>query len=208
MNENLNSLVYRVKKGGSDADIAFADILKILTPELKKIASKYYISGGDSEDVLQEARIGVWKAIESWSADGGMNFKNFALNLCCKRHIITVMSTANRKKYAILNQSVSYDMPINTGDEGEQTLADFIEDPNSKLLENFIKQEEYKDNHQKIMSKLTDLEKHIYLYYLQDYSYREIANGLHIKTKAVDNALMRIRKKASEIYSKYVEENN
>jgi len=189
---------------------SFDKILSILNPELKKMATKYYINGSDAEDVLQEARIGVWKAVEDWQPSGGMSFKNFAINLCCKRHIITAMATANRKKYTILNQSISYEIPIITNDpsDTEQSLADFIEDPNSELINHFISRDERETRHRRILSKLTNMERSIYLYFMQDLSYREIAENLGIKTKAVDNALMRIRKKAAEVMNEIDEENN
>ena len=84
--ETLECLAERAKNGDH---YAFDVILKELEYEIKKLISKYYIPGGDADDTLQEAYIGIWKAVEDWTATGGMSFKNFAINICCKRHIIT-----------------------------------------------------------------------------------------------------------------------
>ena len=82
-------------KGGDDR--AFDKILSELEPELKKISKRYFISGSDPQDVLQEGRIGVWKAVMDFDDSKDMSFKNFALNLCVKRHVITAVAAANRK---------------------------------------------------------------------------------------------------------------
>jgi RNA polymerase sporulation-specific sigma factor len=196
-------LVSKAKKGDSRA---FQDILKELDIDLKKIASKYYINGADAQDTLQEARIGVWKAVVDWQVDGGMSFKNFAISLCCKRHIITAMSTANRKKYDPLNSAISLSLPLaSSEDDNEQYLADFIPDPKLSTLDTYISQEEYDLWCERICSKLTNLEKAIFYEYMFGQSYNEIAEVLGVKSKAVDNALMRIRKKAAEIYEECLE---
>ena len=57
-----------------------------------------------------------------------------------------------------------------------------------------------------ICNKLTKLERAIFQEYMKSQSYNDIAENLGIKSKAVDNALMRIRKKASELYIIFREE--
>jgi RNA polymerase sporulation-specific sigma factor len=196
--QEFTILVIDAKGGNQKAcDI----ILKELDIDLKKLVSKYYINGADAQDTLQEARIGVFKAIMDWQVNGGMSFKNFAINMCCKRHIITAISTANRKKYDPLNSAISLSLPLTTGeDDNEQYLADFIPDPSPSTLDQYIIQEEHADYCRKICNKLTPLEKTIFQEYIKAQSYNEIAQALGIKPKAVDNALMRIRKKAADIY--------
>jgi RNA polymerase sporulation-specific sigma factor len=194
----LEDLAIRAKNGDTKA---FDIILKELNSEIRKLTSKYYIPGSDSEDTLQEAYIGIWKAVEDWTSTGGMSFKNFAINICCKRHIITAMSAANRKKYDLLNTSISLSLPIGGGDgDSEQYLGDFLPDPNLSPQDQYIADEEYDANSMKICNKLTDLEKMIFWEYMKGQTYSEIADVLDIKTKAVDNALMRIRKKASTLW--------
>ena len=196
--ENLELLAKRAKGGEAKA---FDIILQQLHGEIKRITSKYYIPGGDEDDVLQEAYIGIWKAVQDWTETGGMSFKNFAINICCKRHIITALSTSNRKKYDILNTAVSLSLPIMGGDDdNEQYLGDFLPDTAPSPEDQCLLREEYMSNSSKICSKLTKLENLIFREYIKGQSYSEIADVLSIKTKAVDNALMRIRKKASSVW--------
>jgi RNA polymerase sporulation-specific sigma factor len=197
----LKNLVRKAKNGDEKS---FDEIVKILESDLKKIANKYYIVGSDDQDVLQECRIGVWKAIKDFDEQGGMTFKNFSVNLCVKRHLITAMSHANTQKFKIQNEAVSLSTPVSHNEEdGIQTYADFIPDPESDLLNKYIVQEEFSTNLSLISEKLTDLESSIFSQYSVNSSYKDIAQVLNVKPKTVDNALMRIRKKASESYQYY-----
>jgi RNA polymerase sporulation-specific sigma factor len=198
----LKQLVRKAKEGD---DKAFDKIIKILEPDLKKITSKYYIIGSDDQDVLQECRIGVWKAIKDYDEEGGMTFKNFSVNLCVKRHLITAMSHANTQKFKLQNEAVSLSAPVSKSeDDGVQTYADFIPDHNSDLLQQYIVQEEFSVNLNMISDKLTDLECSIFEQYAFNSSYKDIASALNVKPKTVDNALMRIRKKSQEAYQYYL----
>jgi len=198
-------LKYLVRKAKAGDDRAFKEIIKILDSDLKKISNKYYIVGSDDNDVLQECRIGVWKAIKDFDENGGMTFKNFSVNLCVKRHLITAMSHANTQKFKLQNDAVSLSTPISQNDEdGVQTYADYIPDPSADLLNQYIIQEEFNTNLELIAEKLTDLEASIFNQYAYNSSYKDIAKALDVKPKTVDNALMRIRKKSSETYQHYL----
>jgi len=199
----LLNLVRKAKEGD---DKSFDKIIKILEHDLKKIASKFFIVGSDDQDVLQECKIGVWKAIKDFDESGGMSFKNFSLSLCCKRHLITAMSHANTLKYKLHNESVSLSSPTSQHvDDITLTYADVIEDPNSNLLDNYIEMEEFNENINLIKGKLTKLELSIFNQYAYNSSYKDIAEVLDVKPKTVDNALMRIRKKSAESYKIYNE---
>jgi len=197
----LTNLARKAKEGD---DKAFDKIIKILEPDLKKMSNKFYIAGSDDQDVLQECRIGVWKAIKDFDNGAGMSFRNFAVSLCVKRHLITAMSHANTQKFKIQNTAISLSAPASQSDEeGVQTQADFIPDPNSDLLENYIIQEEFNTNLSMITENLTGLEFSIFGQYAFNSSYKDIASALDVKPKTVDNALMRIRKKSSLVYLTY-----
>lgn len=197
-------IVNLVKKAKEGDNKAFNKILKIFDQDIKKLANKFYIVGSDEQDVLQESKIGVWKAIKDFDENAGMSFKNFSL-LCCKRHLITAMSHANTLKFKLQNEAVSLSAPTSHQvDDITLTYADIIEDKNSNLLLNYIKQEEFNDNLSLIEGKLTKLEMAIFNQYAHNSSYKDIADALEIKPKTVDNALMRVRRKGSEAYQMYV----
>ena len=70
-------------------------------------ASSYFLAGGDSEDLIQEGLVGLYKAIRDFRTDRESSFRNFA-ELCITRQIITAVKTATRNKHTPLNQYVSF----------------------------------------------------------------------------------------------------
>jgi RNA polymerase sporulation-specific sigma factor len=156
----LLSLVRRAKKGD---DRAFSLILKELEPDIKKKTNRFYIRGSEKEDVLQEARIGLWKAIEDFDENGGMAFRYFAVNLCVPRRLITQISSANRNKFKLQNEAISLATPVRTDlDDSEQSLGDFIEDDKSDLLVDILVQEEFEELSDILKIRLTPLEKSVF----------------------------------------------
>ena len=70
-------------------------------------ASSYFLVGGDSEDLVQEGLVGLYKAIRDFRPDRESSFRNFA-ELCITRQIITAVKTATRNKHTPLNGYVSF----------------------------------------------------------------------------------------------------
>jgi RNA polymerase sigma-H factor len=197
-------LLLLVEKARNKDNAAFAELMRIFEPELRMIAQRLYIAGSDSSDVLQETYIGLWSAVEKYSEESGTSFHHFAINVCCKRRIYTSIKSSNGKKFKIHNTAESLDRPIVTDDDdSSQTLADFLVDHNPSPLDIIINQSEYSDNVGELESRMTGMEKTVFNSYKKDHTYHEIGEELDIKPKAADNALMRIRKKASKIYQEY-----
>src|ERR1700684_3316785 len=91
-------------------------------------ASSYFLAGGDSEDLIQEGLVGLYKAIRDFRTDRESSFRNFA-ELCITRQIITAVKTATRNKHTPLNQYVSFSStPAGAGDD-VPTLAQTIAGP-------------------------------------------------------------------------------
>ena len=89
-------------------------------------ASSYFLIGGDSDDLIQEGLVGLYKAIRDYRSDRESSFRNFA-ELCITRQIITAVKTATRNKHTPLNSYVSFSQtPAAAGEEGEPTMADVL----------------------------------------------------------------------------------
>lgn len=196
--ETIVSLVKKAKDGD---DLAFNLLLEMLEPQIKCQCKKFYLPGGDSEDILQEARIGLYKAVQDYNNESfDTNFENFALRICIRRRLITIISSAQRGKAEPLNKSYSLDMPI-ISDKNEtsgQTIGDLVIDENAEPSKQLIEQERLLLIKNVLYAKLTDLEAKVLQEYELESSYKEIAEALDISEKCVDNSLMRIRKKAKE----------
>ena len=202
-------IVRKAKRGESKS---FNYLLKMVEPDLKKICNHYFIVGADREDVMQELRLGVYKAVNSYDCTKDTTFKNFCVNLVCKRHLATAIASAKRMKNSALNDSISLDAPFILNDDGNfHTLGDYIpekknpydESPPVNLLEDIIVREELELNSSLLLEKLTPLEADIFVEYCLRSSYKDISNTLNVPAKCVDNALTRIRKKATEVYTQF-----
>ena len=88
-------------------------------------ASSYFLIGGDSDDLIQEGLVGLYKAIRDYRTDRESSFRNFA-ELCITRQIITAVKTATRNKHAPLNQYVSF---ASTPGRRRRRRADARRDP-------------------------------------------------------------------------------
>ena len=163
-------------------------------------ANKYYINGAEKDDLIQEGYIGLFKAVKSFKPEEENSFKNFA-NLCIERQMITAVKGSNRQKHIPLNSyiSLSNETYENNDGEKESQLIDLlssetVEDP----LETITKNEYYQNVEESINNSLSKFEKQVLNEYIKGKSYIEIAEDLQSDTKAIDNAIQRIRKKTEK----------
>jgi RNA polymerase sporulation-specific sigma factor len=158
-------------------------------------ASSYFLAGGDSDDLIQEGLVGLYKAIRDFRSDRESSFRNFA-ELCITRQIITAVKTATRNKHTPLNQYVSFSStPTAAGDDVptlDQTIAGpTIHDPVNRV----ISSEELRSLVGCLSTALSELESRVLSLYLDGCSYELIAERLGCDTKTVDNALQRVKRK-------------
>ena len=71
---------------------------------IMSVARRYFVPGGDHEDVRQQAMIGFWKSVRDFTPDAGASFPSFA-RTCMQRQVITAVKAANRMKHSPLNES-------------------------------------------------------------------------------------------------------
>ncbi len=159
-------------------------------------ASSYFLAGGDSEDLIQEGLIGLYKAIRDFRADKETSFRSFA-ELCVTRQIITAIKTATRYKHAPLNTYVSFSYtPAGHESEGECTLGDALPGPSvNDPSVCVISTEELQSLVFCLGSGLSPLEADALRLYLDGLSYEQMAEELGCDTKTIDNALQRVKRK-------------
>ena len=156
----------------------------------------YFLVGAEKEDLLQVGMIGLWQAIVDYRADKAISFPAFA-RICIQRHIITAIKTATRQKQIPLNTSLSLESPPDESNT-EWSLADILtSDETVDPEELVLKREDSMLLHEMLQQMLSDFEWRVLTGYKVGKSYREIAYELQCKTKSVDNALARIKRKVS-----------
>lgn len=157
-------------------------------------ARTYFLVGADHEDVVQEGMIGLYKAIRDFRCDRLARFRAFA-ELCVTRQIITAVKTATRQKHSPLNSYVSLYYPAADA-ESEGSLLDCI--PDERVVDPaawLIERRDSRTLHDSVRNALSDLESKVLQRYLEGKSYREMSRELRCRTKCIDNALQRIKRK-------------
>ncbi len=189
-------LVSKYQNGDNEA----ADFLVCKYKNLVRMHSRpYFLIGADSDDLIQEAMIGLYKAIRDYKADRGVVFMTFA-SLCIERQIITAVDSYNRQNNGPLNTYVSLYTPVTDESGGDAVLSDVISSEEKLNPETiFIAAEQTGQFLTNLKRNLSKLECRILELYIGGFSYAEIASKLGKTIKSVDNAIQRIRNKINLI---------
>src|SRR2546423_12136751 len=156
----------------------------------------YFLVGAEREDLLQVGMIGLWQAIIDYQPAKATSFPAFA-KVCIHRHIITAIKAATRQKQLPLNTSLSLEVP-SEDEVADWNMSDILHtdltaDPEDLVL----RREDSKQLEELLQRLLSEFEWQVLSGYQLGKSYREIAAELRCKTKSVDNALARIKRKVS-----------
>lgn len=170
-------------------------ILDKYKPLVRKKANAMYLIGGETDDLIQEGMIGLFKAIRDFRLEKETSFFHFA-ELCITRQIYTVVEASNRKKHVPLNTYVSFYSEV--GEEGvplaETLTASELDEPEQLV----ISQESLNLFLERLRGKLSKMECEVLDDYLSGLNYQQIAVKMGKSPKAIDNALQRIKTKVSQ----------
>jgi len=157
-------------------------------------ARSYFLIGADTEDIIQEGMIGLYKAVRNYQFKKLSSFKAFA-ELCITRQIITAIKSATRQKHIPLNSYISLNRPI-YNEDSDRTLLDIVDNVRINDPQDlFLNSEKLNNLKERIKRILSDLERDVLESYLDAKSYQEIAADLGRHVKSIDNALQRIKRK-------------
>lgn len=166
-------------------------ILTKYKPMVLGKANAMYLIGGDTDDLIQEGMIGLFKAIRDYRKDKEASFFHFA-ELCVNRQIYSAVEASNRKKHVPLNTYVSfYAQSSEEGKSLAETLPDVTENPEQRIIAQESMQLFWDD----VKSRLSEMECEVLDAYLSGLNYRQIAEKMEKSPKAIDNALSRIKSK-------------
>ncbi|MBQ8291475.1 MAG: sigma-70 family RNA polymerase sigma factor [Clostridia bacterium] len=148
---------------------------------VRSIARRFFMLGGDTDDLAQEGMIGLFGAIGSYKKQGeGSTFKGFA-SLCVFRRIVDAVKSAARKKNEALNSCVFFsDGEFLDGNDPEEAL---------------IVDEDIREYYKKISVALSDFEFKIMTMYIDGMTLAEICETTGEPFKRVDNAIQRSKRK-------------
>ena len=153
--------------------------------QVRKEARTLYLIGGDSDDLIQEGMLGLFKAIRDYRLEREASFGSFA-KLCISRQIYTAIQAA-----------------LNTYVELTEELGDVSDSPQGKSPEELlIDQESAESLQERIEALLSPMEYDILQRYLNGTNYVQIAESMEKSPKSIDNALQRIRRKIKKFILK------
>lgn len=188
---NDEELIDKLRQGETDITDY---ILEKYKPLVRRQTNAMYLIGGETEDLIQEGMIGLFKAIRDYRSDKDSTFYHFA-ELCINRQLYSALETSNRKKHQPLNSYISLSDQENRSAVSAEWLIDWENGPEQLVIE----QELWAEYKRQLEQNLSKMENKVLQYYLDGKNYIEIAEYMGRSPKSIDNALQRIRQKIRKI---------
>ncbi len=174
-------LLKRAAGGDKNAE---EEVLKEFTPLVKSVAARFFLSGGENGDLVQEGMFGLCQAVRTFNGEVG-GFPSYA-HACVRNAVIDAVKKSRSKKNYILNSS----LPLEIVDLSPA-------EPDGEMINKENKREFF----QKISNRLSSLEFKTIVMYLDGMGVSEISDALEKPTKSVSNALSRAKTKLIKLYS-------
>lgn len=186
-------LIRRIRSGTCDETGEMTDhLMQKYKPLVLKKSNQLFLIGGESEDLIQEGMIGLFKAVCDYREDRDASFFRFA-QICINRQIYSALAASNRKKHSPLNTYVSLSEKKQEEDmDLEEKLVDHCTENPEKM---FLEREFWEEFQKKLLDSLSSMERQVLSLYVDGNSYTRIAELMGKSPKSIDNALSRIRQK-------------
>ena len=169
-------------------------ILEKYKPLVRKKTNAMYLIGGETEDLIQEGMIGLFKAIRDYKPDKDASFYHFA-ELCINRQLYSALEASNRKKHQPLNSYIS----LSEQEHPDAVAAELLVDKESGPEQTVIEQEVWEEYKKRLAQNLSRMENQVLQYHLDGNHYIQIAEMMGKSPKSIDNALQRIRQKIRQM---------
>jgi RNA polymerase sporulation-specific sigma factor len=165
------ALAEKAKAGVSSAFSVLSERYMFL---IKSRANRYAgVVGQDVEDFIQEGMLALFRAVKGFDGGSGFKFKTYAV------------TCINNSLFSAIKKHMKSVATVTLPEEESPTQPEEL----------FIEQEASAELASQIQNRLSDFERQVLKLYLKGNSYAEISGTLGFSTKAVDNALQRIRRK-------------
>lgn len=176
-------LITLMQKGEQAAEDCLLNKYKAV---VRRKVRTLYLIGGETDDLIQEGMLGLFKAVRDYKDDKDASFATFA-SLVIDRQLYNAIQSSNRKKHGPLNSYVSL-----SDEEFELELKQFSGQSPEAIV---IDRESTDGIQERIRQSLSAFENKVLNSYLEGNDYLKIAKTLGKEPKSIDNALQRIRSK-------------
>ncbi len=177
-------LLQYCRQGNPDAE---ETLIRRYGHVIRSLARPYFLTGGDTEDLIQEGMLGLLNAIRRFDDQEDTSFRTFAV-LCIRRRMFSALRKAAGTKNVSLDDCLSLESSLF---DKNQSRNDNLRGPEELLID----REEAQKRYQNLLLLLSAYEQSVLRCFLRGMSYREIAEITKRSEKAVDNAVQRIRRK-------------
>lgn len=168
---------------------------------VRRKARTMFLVGGDTDDLIQDGMIGLYKAVRDYDVRKEASFLTFA-NLCIDRQIYSAINASNRKKHSPLNSYISFPLLNFLNDNVTNELYMDKQNVNHRNPEDlYIDMENVLHIEHMLEKELSAFEYEVLKMYIDGADYIEIAERMDKKPKSIDNAIQRIKKKVKFIKS-------
>lgn len=174
-------LAFLCRKGDKNA---WEELYAIYKPRVLKIARRFFLSGGETEDLVQEGMCGLYSAVNGFKEDE--SFPAYAY-VCIRNRIVDAVKKSCGAKNSALNNF----LPI--VEVGEEWLSPV--NPEDEI----IKREDRREFLSSISKVLSSLEFKAVVMYTDGMTMAEISSALDKSVKSVDNALTRAKSKLQKL---------
>ncbi|MGB9812429.1 MAG: sigma-70 family RNA polymerase sigma factor [Thermovenabulum sp.] len=196
--EEIYQLIERIQIQNDEE--AFKKLIETYKKDIIITAKKFYLSGIETNDIIQELLIEMWNIIKCYDRHKSQNINQF-IKACLHKKAISIFKKYTRKKHWAMNESISYNTKVKNDKnyDDDMEIIDIIKDTKYEPENIVIEKEKTKELINNIKKELTDYERKVLLYYINDLSYKQMAHELGKDEKSVDNALIRIKRKIKRI---------
>lgn len=149
-------------------------------PKVRAIAHRFFLNGGEAEDLVQEGMFGLISAVNGYKKDV-FAFSAYAHH-CIRNKIVDAVKKSSGAKHSALNNF----LPI-----VEMSEEQFAPTPEDEL----IRREDKRELLKKMSRLLSSLEFKAIVLYVDGLTIAEIASELGKDYKSIDNAIHRAKHK-------------
>ena len=153
-------------------------------PIVLSIARRFFLSGGETEDLVQEGMCGLYSAALGFKLDSG-GFSAYA-NRCIRNRILDAVKMSNGAKHSALNNFLPI-MEVSGNFSGIN--------PEDEVIGREGKHEIL----QKMSKCLSSLEFKAIIMYTDGMTMSEISSALGKNSKSIDNAINRAKNKLQNV---------
>ncbi len=164
---------------------AWEELFKRYKPRVLKIARRFFLSGGETEDLVQEGMCGLYSAVNCFKNAGA--FSPYAYS-CIRNRIMDAVKKSALAKHSALNNFT----PIIETENGPASVS-----PEDEV----ICREDKRELYGKMSRELSSLEFKAIVMYIDGMTMAEISSALGKPLKSVDNAINRAKHKIQKLIS-------